>query len=41
MSKIILAAEIQMLLEQYGEEQVKEALMKTLEKDINPACPEE
>lgn len=37
----ILASEIQILVERYGEQQVKEALMQALEKDINQACPEE
>jgi hypothetical protein len=41
MGEIILAAEIQTLIEKYGEEAVKEALMKALEKEMNPACPEE
>ncbi len=38
---IVLAAEISSLIEQYGEEAVKEALFAALEKDMNPACPEE
>lgn len=41
MSSIFLQSEIQMLIEKYGEEQVKEALMAALEKDMNPACTEE
>ena len=36
---IVLAAEIQTLIELYGEEAVKEALMKVIEKDIK--CPEQ
>lgn len=36
---IVLATEIQTLVEKYGEEAVKEALMKALEKDIR--CLEE
>ncbi len=39
MSTIILAAEMQLLIEKHGEEAAKEALMKALEKDIK--CPEE
>jgi hypothetical protein len=38
---IVLAAEIQILIEKYGEEAVKEALMKALEKDLRPECPEQ
>lgn len=40
-SEIILASEIKVLVERYGEQPIKEALFAALEKDMNPACPEE
>lgn len=35
MSSIMLQAEIQLLIEQYGEGKVKKALMTVLEKELN------